>query len=70
MSSSHPVQAHASRRAILRRRARSQVGATMVEYAFLLTFVAIPAISGFTAGGVIMYRAYVHTRNHLMLPTP
>ncbi len=61
---------HASRRAILRRRARNQLGATMVEYAFLITFVAIPAISGFTMGGVIMFRAYQHTRNHLMLPTP
>jgi Flp pilus assembly pilin Flp len=61
---------HASRRAILRRRARNQLGATLVEYAFLITFVAIPAIAGFTLGGLIMLRTYRHTRNHLMLPTP
>ena len=63
MSSSNPSKIRARRRA-------SQRGATLVEYAFLLTFVAIPAIGGFTAGGLTMYRAYVHTRNHLMLPTP
>jgi Flp pilus assembly pilin Flp len=42
----------------------------MVEYAFLLTFIAIPAIGGFIAGGVHTLSAYRHTRNHLMLPTP
>jgi Flp pilus assembly pilin Flp len=68
MNSSHRF--HATRRAILRRRAHTQLGATMVEYAFLITFVAIPAISGFTMGGVIMFRVYQHTRSHLLLPTP
>lgn len=61
---------HATRRAILRRRARNQLGATLVEYALLLTFVAVPAIVGFTLGGYITLRTYRHARNHLLLPTP
>lgn len=70
MKRSNGFPAHASRRAILRRRAGATLGATMVEYAFLLTFIAIPAIGGFIAGGVHTLSAYRHTRNHLMLPTP
>lgn len=52
-----------------RRAARSR-GVAMVEYAFLLTFVAVPAILGFTAGGLAMYRGYVRVREHILLPTP
>ncbi|MEO8875422.1 MAG: hypothetical protein ABI461_07545 [Polyangiaceae bacterium] len=67
MSSSNPVCSAAKRRA--HRRSRS-VGAAMVEYSFLVIFVAIPTIIGFTAGGLMMHRAYIHARNHLLLPTP
>ncbi|MGH7285272.1 MAG: hypothetical protein ACRELY_27430 [Polyangiaceae bacterium] len=42
----------------------------MTEYAFLLTFVAIPTILGFTAGGYAMFQGYIRIRNHILLPTP
>jgi hypothetical protein len=60
----------ASRNALLRRRSGKRRGVAMVEYAFLLTMVAIPALMGFTAGGISMYHHYVQLRNHLLLPTP
>lgn len=67
---SHLVSAAASRNALLRRRSGKRRGVAMVEYAFLLTMVAIPALMGLTAGGISMFHHYVQLRNHLLLPTP
>lgn len=67
---SHFVSAAASRNALLRRRSSKRRGVATVEYAFLLMAVAIPALMGFTAGGISMYHHYVDLRNHLLLPTP
>lgn len=52
-----------------RRRAKSR-GAVLVEYAFLLTAVAIPAMGGIAAGGVAMLKEYQAARTQLLLPFP
>jgi hypothetical protein len=52
-----------------RRRARSR-GAVLVEYAFLLTAVAIPAMMGIVAGGNAMLKDYQEARAHLLRPFP
>jgi Flp pilus assembly pilin Flp len=49
---------------------RDSRGAVMVEYALLLTFVAIPTVAGLTAGGVVLYNGYVAERDRLLMPTP
>ncbi len=51
-------------------RARRSRGAVMVEYALLLTFVAVPTVVGFTAAGVTLLSAYISMRDYLLLPTP
>jgi hypothetical protein len=45
-------------------------GAVLVEYALLLTFVAIPTMMGITAGGVKMLADYRSSRTTLMAPIP
>ncbi|MGH7280126.1 MAG: hypothetical protein ACRELY_01260 [Polyangiaceae bacterium] len=61
----------ADRGAKARQRARRRsIGAVMVEYALLLTFVAIPTVVGFTAAGVTLLSAYINMRDYLLLPTP
>jgi Flp pilus assembly pilin Flp len=45
-------------------------GAVMVEYAFLLTFVAIPGGLGILASGVKLHQSYVETRANVLAPTP
>jgi hypothetical protein len=42
----------------------------MVEYAFLLVAVGIPAVAGLTAGGKKMYDGYVIGRDAMMSPFP
>jgi hypothetical protein len=42
----------------------------MVEYAFLLVAVGVPAVAGLTAGGARMYRNYVTARNSMLAPFP
>jgi len=42
----------------------------MVEYAFLLMAVGIPAVSGLTLGGQQMYKNYLKARNTVLWPTP
>lgn len=60
-----------SQAAKARQRARRRsIGAVMVEYALLLTFVAVPTVVGFTAAGVTLLSAYINMRNYLLLPTP
>jgi Flp pilus assembly pilin Flp len=49
---------------------RDTRGAVMVEYAFLLTFVAIPTVVGLTAAGVNLLQGYVSERNAILMPTP
>lgn len=54
-------------RARTRRRTR---GAVMVEYAFLLVAVGIPAVAGLTAGGVKMLDQYQTARDAMLAPFP
>ena len=49
---------------------RRQRGAVLVEYALLLTFVAIPTLIGITLGGVKMLADYRTSRTTLMAPIP
>jgi hypothetical protein len=49
---------------------RSVRGAVMVEYAFLLVAVGIPAVAGLTAGGKTMYDGYKIGRNSMLSPFP
>jgi hypothetical protein len=53
----------------LRRRPR-QRGAVMVEYAFLLVAVAIPAMVGISAGGVGMLKKFQATRSQILQTVP
>jgi hypothetical protein len=41
-----------------------------VEYAFLLTAVAIPTMMGITAGGAAMVREYNQARSAILRPMP
>jgi hypothetical protein len=52
-----------------RRRARAR-GAVMVEYAFLLVFVAIPVMIGITTGGLEMLRDYQEGRAKMIRNYP
>ncbi len=52
---------------VFRKRAR---GAVLVEYAFLLTAVAIPAIGLIVEGGISMLKEYQDARNHILRPFP
>ena len=56
-------------RPLLRRRGASR-GAVMVEYAFLLVAVGVPAVAGLTAGGKTMYDGYKTGRDAMMSPFP
>lgn len=48
----------------------SRRGAVLVEYAFLLTAFAIPAMMGISAGGVAMMKEYQTARKALLMPWP
>lgn len=54
---------------ISRNRVRAR-GAVLVEYAFLLTAVAIPVMIGISAGGMQMLSQYRMARTSLMSPIP
>jgi Flp pilus assembly pilin Flp len=45
-------------------------GAVMVEYAFLLIAVGLPAIAGLTAGGRLIYLQYREARDTMLAPFP
>ena len=45
-------------------------GAVMVEYAFLLVAVGIPAIVGLTTGGARMFKNYGVARDAILFPMP
>ena len=49
---------------------RSRRGAVLVEYAFLLTAFAIPAMGGISLGGVAMLKDYQEARAALLRPFP
>jgi len=49
---------------------RDTRGAVMVEYALLLTFVAVPTVIGLTVAGISLLNGYKTQRNHLLYPTP
>ncbi len=55
------------------RRSKSRAGrrgAVLVEYALLLTAVAIPAMMGIAAGGVAMMKDYQDAKSQLLRPFP
>jgi hypothetical protein len=54
----------------LSRRSTRSRGAVMVEYAFLLVAVGVPAVAGLTAGGKTMYEGYKTGRNSMISPFP
>lgn len=49
---------------------RMRRGAVMVEYAFLLVAVGVPAVAGLTAGGKTMYDGYKKGRDSMISPFP
>jgi Flp pilus assembly pilin Flp len=49
---------------------RALRGAVMVEYAFLLVAVGVPAVAGLTAGGKSMYDGYKRGRDSMLSPFP
>jgi hypothetical protein len=53
-----------------KRARRRRRGAVIVEYAFLLTAVAIPAVIGIGAGGIAMLKEYKEAKKQLLLPFP
>ncbi len=54
----------------IRRSRGRRRGAVLVEYAFLLTAFAIPAMMGIVAGGVAMMKDYQEARAQLLRPFP
>jgi Flp pilus assembly pilin Flp len=50
-------------------RARSR-GATLVEYALVLSAVALPSIAGVGMAGAKLFRDYQATRDHVVRSTP
>ncbi len=42
----------------------------MVEYALLVSFVAIPTVIGVSAGAVLLTQNYVAQRTTILTPTP
>ena len=68
-STSKDTKAEGLRRLIARNSRRSR-GAVLVEYAFLLTAVAIPVMIGISAGGMQMLSQYRNARTSLMSPIP
>jgi hypothetical protein len=55
---------------LFRPRARGRRGAVMVEYAFLLVAVGVPAVVGLAAGGRTMFKSYQTARNSMLSPFP
>lgn len=54
-------------RRLLRRKTR---GAVMVEYAFLLTFIVVPAAAVLLAGGKLRFEKYQANRSVMLSPFP
>jgi hypothetical protein len=52
-----------------RRTPRSRA-AVLVEYALLLTFVAVPTMAGVTLGGQRMLTSYQRSRAQILSPMP
>ncbi len=61
------MQAEAKR---TKRTKKSRRGSVMVEYAVLLTGVAMPMAAGLVAGGAHMLQSYHEARDMLLLPIP
>ena len=45
-------------------------GATLLEYAFVLSAVALPSIAGVSMAGAKLFRDYQSTREHVVRSTP
>jgi Flp pilus assembly pilin Flp len=57
------------RTALAKARSRNR-GAVMVEYAFLLAFVAMPGGVAILVGGSKLHQSYVDTRAEILAPAP
>ena len=66
--SSNPADREASMSSF-KRRLRHR-GAVMVEYALLVSFVAIPTVIGVSAGAVLLTQNYVAQRTGILTATP
>lgn len=55
---------------VFQRLRRNRAGAVMVEYAFLLTFVVVPAATALLTGGRAQYLKYMEIRSELLSPFP
>lgn len=49
---------------------RAKRGAVMVEYAFLLAFVVVPASAALLKGGQDQYKWYLERRSAMLSPFP
>ena len=56
----------AQRKSLLRERR----GAVMVEYAFLLAFVAMPGAVAIIYAGMNLHQSYIDTRAEVLAPAP
>ena len=70
MNQSKSLRSSRPARSIVQRLRRNRVGAVMVEYAFLLTFVVVPGASALLIGGRAQYLKYMEMRSELLSPFP
>lgn len=54
---------------LAKRRSRNR-GAVMVEYAFLLAFVAMPGAVAIIYAGANLHKSYIDTRAEVLAPAP
>lgn len=54
---------------LAKRRSRNR-GAVMVEYAFLLAFVAMPGAVAIIYAGLNLHQSYIDTRAEVLAPAP
>ncbi len=69
MPTPSPVTAQPRARAVRRRRSRT-AGVVMVEYAFLLTFFAVPVSLAIFAAGIQLIKVYGNIRNDMLHAYP
>ena len=67
MKSIRPTSTSTTTATVRRARAR---GATLVEYALVLSAVALPSIAGVGMAGAKLFRDYQSTRDHVVRSTP
>lgn len=66
---SNHEEAMMRRKALAKTRSRNG-GAVMVEYAFLLAFVAMPGAVAMIYAGTKLHQSYIDTRAEVLAPAP